>query len=126
MSTISRRKIATHAANKILDGKSTNDVLKELAAYLLDTGRKRESELIVREIEDALASRGVVIADVTSARPLTESVKDDIKKTVNAKKLYIRETIDPTILGGVRIDIPGARIDATIRQKLNALRAHNN
>jgi F0F1-type ATP synthase delta subunit len=40
-----------------------------------------------------------------------------------AKTVQLRQSIDETLLGGIRIDVPGKRFDGTIRHKLNALRA---
>lgn len=121
---LSRRKLATYAVEKILSGVSKKAVIKELAAYLVDTGRTRETELIVRDLEDALAVRGVVVANVVTAHPLTTAAKADVQKLVGAKNLQLRETVDPEVLGGIRIELPGQRFDGTIRHKLNALKAN--
>jgi F-type H+-transporting ATPase subunit delta len=123
MSTrLSRRKIAVYASEKLLSGTSKKEVLRELAAYLIDTRRTRELELLVRDIEDVLASRGVVVADVVSAHPLTATLKAEVNKMIGGK-VHIREAIDESVLGGIRIDLPGKRFDGTIRHKLNALKA---
>jgi len=120
---LSRRKIAALAAEKILSGESQQKVLREVAAYLLATRRVREQTLLVRDIEDALAVQGVVVADVTSAHPLTEVVKSEISKLVGAKHLQLRERIDTEVLGGIRVDVPGKRFDGTLQRKLTALKA---
>ena len=120
---LSRRKMATFVADKLTAGQSVSDSLKEVAAYLLTSGRVREQELLVRDIEAEMASRGVVVADVASAHPLGASIESEIKQMTGAKTVQLRQTVDETLLGGVRIDIPGKRFDGTIRHKLNALRA---
>ncbi len=120
---LSRRKIAALTADRILAGIPQAKVLREVAAYLLATRRTREQTLLVRDIEDALASRGVTIADVTSAHSLTAAMKTEISKLVKAKDLQIREHVDQTVLGGVRIDVPGKRFDGTVQRKLTALKA---
>jgi len=120
---LSRRKLAVYVADKLQAGASASEVMREIAAYLIDTKRTRELELLVRDIEDALATRGVVVADVTTAHALGKELKSEIGALVGAKKLQIRETIDESVLGGVRIDLPGKRFDGTIRHKLTALRA---
>jgi F-type H+-transporting ATPase subunit delta len=120
---LSRRKIATYAADRLLDGASKKEVLRSVAAYLVETRRTREQILVVREIEDVLALRGYVVADVTSAHPLSEALKSQIKELVKADTLQLRELVDPTVLGGMKIDVPGKRFDGTIRRKLTALRA---
>lgn len=119
---ISRRKLAEHAADKITNG-DAKKALSELAAFLVDTHRTDELELLIRDIEQELADRGLVVADIMTARPLGDSLKNDIKNLVGGKALQVRETIDESVLGGVRVDIPGKRFDGTIRHKLTALKA---
>jgi F0F1-type ATP synthase delta subunit len=63
------------------------------------------------------------VADVTTAHPLTADAKAAIRTLVGAKTLQLRESIDATVLGGVRIDTPGKRFDGTIQRKLMALKA---
>jgi F-type H+-transporting ATPase subunit delta len=120
---LSRRKIAAYIADKLVGGTSVADAVKEVAAYLVDTRRTRELELLVRDIEDALASRGIIVADVTSAHPLGAGLKAEVAKLVGGKSLQLREAIDPAVLGGVRVNVPGKRFDGTIQRKLNALKA---
>lgn len=120
---ISRRKIADYVAERLVRGNDTREVLKEVAAFLIETRRIREAELIVRDIEAVLADRGVVIADVTSAYPLEEALKADIKKLLGGKQLILRETVEPSVLGGIRLVTPGQRLDATLKRKIQALKA---
>lgn len=121
---LSRRKIATYAADKLIAGSPKKAVLREVAAYLIATRRTRELELLVRDIEELLAERGVVVADVVTAHTLTASTRAEIKKLVGDKAtLQLRESVDPSVLGGVRIDLPGKRFDGTIQRKLTALKA---
>ena len=119
---LSRRKLALYAVDKLHGGAKSSDVIKEVAAYLVETRRTRELDLLVRDIEGELAARGTVVADVTTARPLTDALKKQISTLVNAKDLHLREMIDPSLLGGMRIDIPGKRFDGTLRRKLVALK----
>jgi F0F1-type ATP synthase delta subunit len=119
---LSRRKIALYAADKLHAGVESSDVVKEVAAYLVETRRTREIDLLVRDIEGELAARGTVVADVTTARPLTEALKKQIGTLVQAKNLHVRETIDSSVIGGMRVDIPGKRFDGTLRRKLVALK----
>jgi F-type H+-transporting ATPase subunit delta len=120
---LSRRKIAAHVADSLVSGKKPGDVMRTVAAYLVDTRRTRELELLVRDIETALSERGITVADVASAHPLSATLKTEVAKMIGGKSVQLRETIDPTLLGGIRIDIPGKRFDGTVRRKLTALRA---
>ena len=122
---ISRRKLAAHTADQLLAGKK--NAAQELAAYLVETHRADEYELIIRDIEHALATRGVLVADVTAAHELSTESKDAITtylKTVsNAKDVQLRPTVDQSLLGGVRITSPIGELDGTLRRKMMKLRA---
>ena len=122
---LSRRKIAEHVASELLAGNSA--VTSQLAAYLIETRRQREVELITRDIEDALARKGVVIADIASAHELTDTSRSAItsflKEKVDAKKVHLRETVEPSLLGGVRINVSGSEMDGTLRRKITKLKA---
>ena len=122
-SRLSRHKIAIYAVDRLMSGKQHHDVLKEVAAYLVEARRTRELDLLVRDIEAEFADRGTVVAEVTSARALTDALKKQVAQLVGAKSLQVREKIDPSVIGGVRIDVPGKRFDATIQHALSALRA---
>ena len=119
---ISRRKLAAHIADKLVSGAPADEVIKQAAAYLIETKQTRDVDLLVRSIEEALMARGLVVADVASAHPLTGDVKKAIAELLGAKNLQTRETVDPSLLGGVRVDVPGKRYDATLRRKINSLK----
>lgn len=122
---LSRRKIAAYYAGQLLAGKK--NVARELAGYLVESRRVRELDLIVRDIEGALVGHGVLLADAASSRKLSEAaakeVKAYLKSQTGAEKIYLRETVDPDLLGGVRIAVPGQELDATLRHTLNQLKA---
>src|SRR3990167_990497 len=104
-SRLSRRKIAAYYADELQAG--NNDVTKRLAAFLVENRRVRELDLIIRDIEEALAERGVLLADIASSRKLSaeaaKAVEAYLKKTTDVKTVKLRETVDPTLLGGVRV-----------------------
>ncbi len=121
---LSRRKIAAYFADELIAG---HNVTKLLAAYLVETKRIREAELVVRDIESALADRGVLLADVVTSRELAadteRAVTNYLKQTTGAEDIRIRPHVDPHLLGGVRIETPGRRLDATLRHRLDQLTA---
>lgn len=122
MDKLSRRKLAQYVASRASGSVVPGEVMRELAAYLIDTRRVRQAELVVRAIEDELAANGMVVADVTSAHPLTDAEKAQIKELVGANSIALRETVDPTVIGGVRVKTPESTLDATIINKLHALK----
>jgi len=118
---ISRRKLADYIVNRVERGDGIGAVVEELAAYLIDTRRTREAMLIVRSIEDELAARGTVVAHVQSARPLSNEMKEAIQRLLNASTVHLNEEVDPALIGGIRIEAPGKRLDATVKRKILAL-----
>ena len=126
MSHISRRKLAERAAGRIAAGESNAVVLRELAAYLMDTGRKSEADLLARDIETALTARGIVVGTIVSARPLTKEAKESIDSFVKhhytgVKAVVLRERVDTGVIGGVRVELPDRQLDATVATKLDKL-----
>lgn len=122
---ISRRILAAHTAEQLLAG--NKDAISGLAAYLIESGRVDETDLILRDIEAALAANGTVVARVESARKLTaeakKSIEEYVKTAVGATDVQIDTTVDESLLGGVKISVPGHELDATLKRKLNKLQA---
>lgn len=118
---ISRRKLAVYVADALLDKRHLATILEELAAYLIESNRVRETELVVRAIEDVLARRGQVIARVTSAHELSSEVRRAVEKLIDAPKVYIDTTVDSSVIGGLRVETPDALLDTTIAHNITAL-----
>ena len=77
-----RRKLAQHAAERLLAGDAA--VIDELAALIIAERREREIDLLVQDIEAELAERGTVVATVESARALDAATKDAIKRLLSS------------------------------------------
>lgn len=122
---ISRRKLASYVADELLAGNV--EAVEQLAAYLVAEHRTKEAELLVRDIETALATRGVIVADVTTARQLTAEARQALEKFVasasGAANVTLRESIDPSVIGGARIATPNMLFDGTVANKLEKLGA---
>ena len=118
---ISRRKLANYIVDAIERGDSLDKVTTELAAYLIETKRMREAGLVVRSIEDILAEHGTVIAHVSSAHPLGENVHETIQRLLNASTLHLTQEVDSSLIGGIRVEAPGKRLDATVKRNILAL-----
>ena len=99
---LSRRKIAAHYADELVAGR---DIMKSLAAFLVESRRIREYELIVRDIEAALAERGVLVADVASSHTLSAAAKKAVEsylaQATGAKQIQMRQSVDESLIGGV-------------------------
>jgi len=125
---ISRRKLATWTAARLASGDPAKNVMHQLGAFLIDTRRKKEQSLIVRDIEIALLKEGTVLVQATSARELSAEALGSIESFVKNEygsnvKVIVEQHIDTTVIGGVKLETPDKQIDATIRTKLEKLTA---
>lgn len=124
MAKLSRRKIASTWADELMAGR---DITEKIAAFLIQERRVDEADLIVRDTEAALAERGVVVADITSATTLSDSTRQALEnfiaETMSADTVLYREQINQYVLGGVRVEAAGKQLDATLRTRLNQLKA---
>jgi len=125
---LSRRVLAAHVGDALLAGQKKSAVLGELAGYLIESKRTKEIDLIVQDIEYYLSTRGTVVAKVTSAYKLGDATKKQIEKMIAgstaAKNISLHESVDHTVLGGIRLSIPGRELDNTIARKLATLRTN--
>ncbi len=86
---------------------------------------------VFNEIYDIFTSlknkaQGVLIADVTSAFPLTKKQQDALIKkltSLTGRKIKIRTHKDTAILGGLILKIGDKRIDGSAAGRLKALRS---
>lgn len=72
------------------------------------------------------ADHGILEATVTSAVPLTETARENLLAILQArtgKTIRLTEKTDPTVLGGLRLDLDGTRLDGTVQRRLELLRA---
>lgn len=121
---ISRRKVAHVVGDRLLSGKSQSGQMKLLAAYLIQHKQLKYADLYVRDIEQYLADHGYAVIDVSTVTPLDAALKKQVTelfdKTITT---VLREHIDTTLLGGIKIETTQKRFDATIKERLRQLRA---
>lgn len=125
---LSRRRMAEYVADRLVAGDDPGNILLEIAAYLKENRRTKESTLVVRDIEQALLGRGVVVASVTSARPLKQSALEDIKQFIanhyKADTVQAREVIDENAIGGFKVSTPDKELDRTLRKYIATIKAN--
>lgn len=126
MTKVSRTRIANTIAKHTLGGGANKGYAGEIASYLLSENRVSQLDSILRDVQTVWADEGYVEAIVTSAHPLTASMKQEITAQVKnqyqgARKITITETRDPELMGGVRISLPHSQLDLSVRAKLNKL-----
>lgn len=72
----------------------------------------------------AAAQRGEATAEVSSAHALSEQQVEQLRQKLEVRegrKIKIRTSVDPDLLGGLVVTIGSKRIDSSIRTRLNSL-----
>lgn len=126
---LSRRKLAKYYSDSLIKGIDKDSVLKQLASYMIENGRKNEVNQLIEEIEYQLSLRGIITATVTSASKLNESVKNNISKIIsnhtNTENVQLKEIINSDVIGGYKLEYNGFQIDNTIAKKILKLKTIN-
>lgn len=121
----SRRLLAKTFVDQLEQAGSQTRLTRSLAAYLIEQKRYKQVDMLISDIETELASRGRVLARVTTAKPLAQAQRDTIttmiKDATDARTVELIEKVEPAIIGGVRLSIPGRELDATVRKRLQQL-----
>jgi F-type H+-transporting ATPase subunit delta len=69
--------------------------------------------------------RGEVTAEVTVADKLSDARMDEIRaalKQITGKDVRIDVTVDPSIIGGLKVKVGSRMVDASLRTKLNSIK----
>jgi len=98
------------------------DVL-HLIYLLTERGRIGNLPRVAEEfIEMANREQGIVVASVTTAIPLDEKgqkdVEERIKRLSGAKRVEVRNQVDPSIIGGIVARIGDELYDGSVRTQL--------
>ncbi|HSW66431.1 MAG TPA: F0F1 ATP synthase subunit delta [Bacillota bacterium] len=126
-SKVSRRVLARTVAEKLLHEPSrTKHWIKAAAAYLMEQRMVDDIDLFINDVAHELYEQsGHLLVDVTSARRLSDTVKSELKTTLQAatgaKRVELSEHLDPSLLGGLVAKTPDAQLDASVRTKLKQL-----
>lgn len=123
---VSRRKLAMAVVSQLRSSKDRAQVVRGLAAYLVEHKMTNQAELLMKDIARLLAeTEGHLLAEVTSAFALTPDTRKSIEGYIRAKTgattIELTESVNPDLVGGFTLRIPGRELDASIRHKLNQL-----
>ncbi|MBM3441937.1 MAG: ATP synthase F1 subunit delta [Bacteroidetes bacterium] len=71
--------------------------------------------------------KGVVVAELTTALPASDAVKEDMRRRLEAlpqmagKKVILHDRVDPSIIGGYVLQLGDHSLDASIRRDLRTI-----
>lgn len=123
---LSRRSLALHVATHLVSGKPQKEIALQLAAYLVSSRRTKELSSIIRDIQFYLADHGHIAGTVTSAQELSAStlkaIESFAKTATGAKTVSFDTLIDESLIGGIKMQIPGYELDSTIARQLTILK----
>lgn len=127
MSGYSRRQLAKYAADELQAGRSARQLAQQLAAVLAGSSRGKQADLLIADIYRELEDRGLVArAVVSTAYPLNASqeskLETALKRAVAVDKILIDKIVDPSLLGGVKIQTANRQWDNTVRNRLKAIK----
>lgn len=97
-----------------------------VATVAIERGMGGKLEQIAeRFTEIAEKERGIVVAEVTTAVPLTDALRASLTEKLTAslgRPVSLRERVDASILGGIRINVAGRVLDGSLSSQLDAMR----
>lgn len=123
---LSRRDLSLYAARQLTAGASQKKIALQLAAYLIESRRTNELSVIIRDIATHLADMGYVAGTLTSAHELSaataKAIETYTKDKTGASHVSLDTIIDESVLGGIKIELPGRELDTTITRQLTILK----
>lgn len=100
-------------------------IIVNFLCYLIGKQRGFLLKEIAREYETyANEAQGIVVADVTMARDLSDNAMTrlaDKLAEVTGKKIKVRRHLDPAIIGGVVVRMGETRVDGSLLGRVKAL-----
>ena len=97
-------------------------IFKNFYTVLLRNNDLKLINKIIEKIEEIdKEERGVVEVEITSAKEIDKDLVSKLRNLIG-KKIEIEEKIDPSLIGGLKIQIKDLLIDGSIKAKLNKLR----
>lgn len=127
MAKLSRRRVAREVVRLLVANPARkSEVLRQVAAYLIQTKQANQSHLLLGDIADELLlAQGTLYADVRSAFGLSDASRDSIiamlTRETGAKTVELSVKVEPELIGGVVITTPQLALDASIKRQLNQL-----
>jgi F-type H+-transporting ATPase subunit delta len=97
-----------------------------LVSFVVAAGRTRDLTAIIDKlVEKAAQERQEAVAEVRSAVELTDDQRNQLADALSkrtGRKVTVKVTVDPSVLGGVVAQVGDLVIDGSVRTRLNQLR----
>jgi len=107
-------------------GSRAHPVTTSLVSFVVGAGRGRELPAIIDAfVAKAADSRAEAVAEVRSAVALDDDQKNRLAAALSketGKKITVKVTVDPSVLGGIIAQIGDTVIDGSVRHRLDQLK----
>lgn len=122
-----RLQIARLIADKWQNKHLAESDIRQIAAFLISQHRGSELSSIMRDVRAARAEAGFVEVTASSAHPLNEAIIQTIIKQTKqqypqSRHIKVQPKLEPALVGGVRLDLPGQRLDLSLGKKLQTFK----
>lgn len=111
---------------QIFSGKVAPEAVA-IATVAVERGHAGSLALIAERFgEVAEAERGIIVAEVTTAVALNDALRASLTEKLAAslgRPVSLREKVDGSILGGIRINVAGRVLDGSLSSQLDAMRS---
>lgn len=98
-----------------------------LVLLMIRRGRPKAIDAMVTHFAALMRrERGIVLAQVRTALPLTDGERTDIEghlHDLTGRAIELTEEVDPSLIGGVAVRIGDELYDASVRSRLERLRS---
>ena len=114
------------ALDAVLDKASIKGVAANFLRVVAANRRLFAAREMIRGFNAHVARhKGEVTAEVTVAEPLNDARLNEIRdalKAVTGKDVQVDVTVDPSIIGGIKVKVGSRMVDASLRTKLNSIK----
>jgi F-type H+-transporting ATPase subunit O len=117
----------TDSIEKLLAGAKVSSITLNLCSALAGNAKLNELPKVVATYMKLMkAKRGEVDATIISAEPLTKKQSDQIAAAIkatsaDAKEVVISAQVDPSIIGGIQIQIGDQFLDLSVKSRIEEL-----
>jgi len=112
---------------KLLKEKNVSDIVVNLCTTLAGNARLKELPVVAATYGKLMkAKRGEIDATIISADPLTQKETKDIQAAIKsmskgASNVVISSKIDPSIIGGIQVQIGDQFLDLSIKSRIDEI-----
>jgi F-type H+-transporting ATPase subunit delta len=109
----------------LLKGRASDATILIVSSLVQQPRERRVRQMLSRAMDLVADQRGSIVATVVTATPLNPAQSERLSAVLTqryGKKVGLNAVIDPSILGGLRVQIADDVIDASVAARLTDLR----